>query len=143
MKKLISLFLLLIVLAVSGCSTVTYIKGSDMVEDETQPPAGIVPGEYQNAASIIFLDKVSMDKDIVSCLEDRVKEHNPAQAFIPYNKFANTMFPDLPDREVPREQESLPRLLTDEKFHKDVLSWGVRYLIFVSGTTWKTQEADN
>ncbi len=114
MKKLVSLFLLLIVLAVSGCHTVMYIKGSDMVEGETQLPAGIVPGEYQNAVSIIFLDEVFMDKDIVSCLENRIEKHNPAQAFISYNKFANTMFPDLPDREVPREQESLPRLLTDE-----------------------------
>jgi hypothetical protein len=33
--------------------------------------------------------------------------------------------------------------LEDEKFHKDVLSWGVRYLIFVSGTTWKAQGADS
>jgi len=55
MKKLGSLFLLLIVLAVSSCSSVTYIKGSDIVEDETQLPAGIVPGEYQNAVSITFL----------------------------------------------------------------------------------------
>jgi hypothetical protein len=54
MKELVSLFLLLIVLAVSSCSSVTYIKGSDMVEDEIQLPAGIVPGEYQNAASILF-----------------------------------------------------------------------------------------
>ncbi len=142
MKTLVSLFLLLIVLAVSGCSTVSYIKGSDMVEDETQLPAGIVPGEYQNAASIIFLDEVSMDKDIVSCLENRIEKHNPDQDFISYNQFVNTMFPDLFEHEVPREQESLPRLLTDEKFHKDVLSWGVRYLIFVSGTTQKSQEAD-
>ncbi len=42
MKTLGSLFLLSIVLAVSGCSSVTYIKGSDIVEGETQPPAGIV-----------------------------------------------------------------------------------------------------
>jgi len=152
MKKLVSLFLLLIVLAVSGCSSVTYIKGSDMVEDETQLPAGIVPGEYQNAASIIFLAEdllplkgetyVSMGDDIVSCLENRIKKHNPDQAFISYYKFVNTMFPDLPDLEVPREPESFPRLLADEKFYKDVLSWGVRYLIFVSGSNRRTNESE-
>jgi len=153
MKTLVSLFLLLIVLAVSSCSTVTYIKGSDMVADETQPPAGIiVPGEYQNAASIIFLGEdvlplkgesyVSMDDDIVSCLENRIKKHNPDQALIPYYKFVNTMFPDLPDWEVPREPESFSTLLADEKFYKDVLSWDVRYLIFVSGSTSETNEFD-
>jgi len=75
MKTLVSLFLLLIVLAVSGCSTVPVNETS---------PAGIVPGEYQNAASIIFFIfyeppfAVSMDEeDIVSCLENRIKKHNP------------------------------------------------------------------
>ncbi len=145
MKKLGSLFLLLIVLAASGCSSVTYIKGSDMVEDETQLPAGIVPGEYQNAASIIFVGEdvlplkgesdVSIDEDIVSCLENRIKKHNPDQAFISYYQFVNTMFSDLPDREVPRGPESFSTFLADEKFYKDALSLGVRYLIFVSGST--------
>ncbi len=32
--------------------------------------------------------------------------------------------------------------MADEKFYKDVLSWGVRYLIFVRGTTSKTQGTD-
>ncbi len=136
MKKLGSLFLLLIVLAVSGCSTVPV--------EETYS-AEIVPGEYQNAASIIFFEPHradSMDEeDIVSCLENRIKKHNPDQAFISYNQFVNTMFPDLPDREVPRESESFSRFLADvadEKFYKDVLSWGVRYLIFVRGSTSET-----
>jgi len=37
-----------------------------------------------------------------------------------------------------RESESFSRLLADvadEKFYTDVLSWGVRYLIFVRGST--------
>jgi len=148
MKTLVSLFLLSIVLAVSGCSFVTYIKGSDIVEDEIQVPAGIVPGEYQNAASILFLAEditpikggtyVSMGDDIVSCLENRIKKHNPDQAFISYYQFVNTMFSDLPDRKVPRESESFSRFLADvadEKFYQDVLSWGVRYLIFVRGSS--------
>jgi len=135
MKKLVSLFLLLIVLAVSSCSSVPV--------DETQFPAGIVPGEYQNAAIIIFdawapplpSDDITDEEYIVSCLENRIKKQNPDQSFISYNQFANTMFPDLPDFDVPREPESFPRLLADEKFYKDVLSWGVRYLIFVRGST--------
>ncbi len=139
MKTLVSLFLLLIVLAVSSCSTVPV--------EETYP-AGIVPGEYQNATSIIFFEPppaVTMnEEDIVSCLENRIKKHNPDQAFISYNQFVNTMFPDLPEREVPREPESFSRLLADvadEKFYKDVLFWGVRYLIFVSGSTGRPRES--
>ncbi len=61
MKKLGPLFLLLIVFAVSGCSTVPV---------EETSPAGIVPGEYQNAASIIFFEPpppVSWMKNIL-CL---------------------------------------------------------------------------
>jgi len=139
MKKLGSLFLLLIVLAVSGCSSVPV---------EETSPAGIVPGEYQNAASIIFFEPPpadSMDEeDIVSCLENRIKKHNPGQAFISYYQFVNTMFPDLPDLEVPREAWSFSRFLADvadEKFYKDVLSWGVRYLIFVRGSTVRGAES--
>lgn len=53
------------------------------------------------------------------------------------------MFPYL-EREVPREPESFSRLLADvadEKFYKNVLSWGVRYLIFVSGFTGRLKES--
>ncbi len=140
MKKLVSLFLLLIVLAVSGCSTVPL---------EATYSAGLVPGEYQDAASIILFYSHhgdSRDEDIVSCLENRIKKHNPDQAFISYNQFVNTMFPDLFEHEVPREPESFSTFLADvadKKFHKDVLSWGVRYLIFVSGSTREIKGFDN
>jgi len=141
MRKPVSLFLLSIVLTVSGCSTVPV---------EETFPAELVPGEYQNAASIIFnVDVLTIqeltielmeEEDIVSCLENRIKKHNPDQAFISYYKFVKTMFPDLFEMEVSREPESFSRLLADEKFYKDVLSWGVRYLIFVSGSTKETDE---
>jgi hypothetical protein len=107
MKKLVSLFLLLIVIAVSGCATAPRVPDMHIIPTAPEPTqtapesTQIVPGEYQNAVSIIFLDEVSMDKDIVSCLENRIEKHNPNQAFISYNKFAYTVFPDLPDREVP------------------------------------------
>jgi hypothetical protein len=143
MKKLDSLFLLLIVFAVSGCSSVPVKRGE------------IARGEYQNAAIIMFSEEdLSIEgepdlfvgeKNIVSCLENRIKKHNPDQAFISYYQFVNTIFSDLPDREVPREPESFSRFLTDvadEKFYKDVLSWGVRYLIFVSGSNRRTNESE-
>ena len=124
MKRLGSLFFLLIVLAVSGCSTVP--------KNETQSPIGIIPGEYQNAAIIIFLvDELTIqeltielmeEEEIVSCLEKNIKKQNPDQTFISYNKFVKTMFPDLFEMEVSREPESYSRLLADKKFHKDVLS---------------------
>ncbi len=136
MKKLVSLFLLLIVLTVSGCSTVPV---------EETSPAELVPGEYQNAASIIFLvDELTIqeltielmeEEEIVSCLEKNIKKQNPDQTFISYNQFVKTMFPDLFEMEVSREPESYSRLLADKKFHKDVLSWGIRYLIFVGGAS--------
>ena len=77
------MFLLLIVLAVSGCSTVPVKTGE------------IARGEYQNAAIIIFFEEIEFnikgesvlimnDADIVSCLENRIKKHNPDQAFISY-----------------------------------------------------------
>lgn len=116
-------------------------------------------GEYQNAATIIFQYKSVIEpmyeeassrhilyasssassmkeEDIVSCLENGIKKHNPDQSFISFSKFAQAMFPDLPDWEVPREPESFSTLLadvTDERFYKDALSWGIRYLIFVGG----------
>jgi len=192
MKKLSSLFLLLIVLAVSGCAaqsdwcaTISSVGSSHCenlpTEEEAQRAAekhrkeqaafeeelyrevlrkkhatprkpriatelAYKKGEYQNAATIIFKGPVTpppygssstglKEEDIVSCLEKNIKKHNPDQSFISYNQFANTMFPDLPDFDVPSGPESFPRSLADEKFHKDVLSWGVRYLIFVGGAT--------
>jgi len=142
MKKLVSLFLLLIVLAVSGCSTVPVKTGE------------IERGEYQNAAIIIVFAGIELnytvapqliragkhmaEKDIVSCLENRIKKHNPDQSFISYYQFANTMF----DLEVRRELETYSKLLADDKFYQDVLSYGVRYLIFVRGSISETNEFD-
>jgi len=140
MKKLGSLFLLLIVLAVSGCSTVPV--------EETE----IVPGEYQNAATIIFRvedtsiqamtynEMIEGDEDyIVSCIENSIKKQNPDQSFISYSQFVETiLFPDFLETQYSRELETYSRLLVDEKFYKDVLSYGVRYLIFVHGSTKQT-----
>ena len=135
MKKLGLLFLLLIVLAVSGCSTVPVKTGE------------IARGEYQNAAIIIFFEEIELnavimdDEDIVSCLENRIKKHNPDQAFISYYQFLKTILPNnfLP-AQYSRELETYSRYLDDDKFYQDVLSYGVRYLIFVRGSTSETNE---
>jgi len=137
MKTLVSLFLLLIVLAVSGCSTVPVKTGE------------IARGEYQNAAIIIFFEEIELnavimnDEDIVSCLENRIKKHNPDQAFISYYQFLKTILPNnfLP-AQYSRELETYSRFLDDDKFYQDVLSYGVRYLIFVRGSTSETNEID-
>jgi len=74
----------------------------------------------------------------VSCLEKNIKKHNPDQSFISFSKFAQAMFPDNLETHVPKDPESFSTLLadvTDERFYKDALSWGVRYLIFVGGAS--------
>jgi len=140
MKTLVSLFLLSIVLTVSGCSTVPV--------EETE----IVPGGHQNAATIIFRvedtsiqamthnEMIEGDEDyIVSCIENSIKKQNPGQSFISYSQFVETiLFPDFLEMQYSREPETYSRLLVDEKFYKDVLSYGVRYLIFVRGSTSET-----
>jgi len=123
-------------------------------------------GEYQNAATIIFQYKILKkdpviepkkairtnrlihyasdtsgassikEEDIVSCIENGIKKHNPDQSFISFSKFAQAMFPDNLEMHVPKDLESFSTLLADvadERFYKDALSWGIRYLIFVGG----------
>jgi len=75
------------------------------------------------------------EEDIVSCIENGIKKHNPDQAFISFSKFAQAMFPDNLESHVPKDPESFSRLLTNERFYKDALSWGIRYLIFVGGAS--------
>jgi len=133
MKKLGSLFLLLIVLAVSGCSTVPVKTGE------------IARGEYQNAAIIIYSPrgKHMAEKDIVSCLENRIKKHNPDQSFISYFQFGKIIRQNsLLRAQYSRELETYSRYLDDDKFYQDVLSYGVRYLIFVRGSTSEKKEFD-
>jgi len=152
MKKLVSLFLLLIVLTVSGCSTVPV--------DEIYP-AEIAPGEYQNVATIIFKNDSFIapkkagasnriitfasddsgiefleEDDIVSCIENSIKKQNPDQTIISYFQFVETiLLHNFLWAQYSRELETYSRLLADEEFYKDVLAYGVRYLIFVSGTS--------
>jgi len=73
---------------------------------------------------------------IVSCIEKNIKKHNPDQSFISFSKFSQAMFPDNLELHVPKDLESFSTLLADvadERFYKDALSWGIRYLIFVGG----------
>ncbi len=75
---------------------------------------------------------------IVSCIENGIKKHNPDQSFISFSKFAQAMFPDNLEMHVPKDLESFSTLLADvadERFYKDALSWGIRYLIFVGGAS--------
>jgi len=74
----------------------------------------------------------------VSCIENGIKKHNPDQSFISFSKFAQAMFPDNLETHVPKDLESFSKFLadvTDERFYKDALSWGIRYLIFVGGAS--------
>jgi len=137
MKKLGSLFLLLIVLAVSGCSTVPV--------DETQSistPVTDKTKEDLNAATIIFLDEKAFEYSLsvylnvqpfADCIENKILEHNPNQKTIPFSEVASKLFPDLPEERAPSSPEDFSILLDDEKFYTDISAMGIRYLIFIGG----------
>ena len=143
MKKLGSLFLLLIVLAVSGCSTVPI--------DETQSiskPVTEEAKEVPNATTIIFSREFSYgqgetpiyEDSIVPCIKNKILEHNSNQNIISFDKVASKLFPDLPKKRVPRSPEDFSILLDDEKFYTDISAMGIRYVIFVGGLTTETGE---
>jgi len=143
MKTLVSLFLLLIVLAVSGCSTVPVdetLSISKPVTDKSK--------EAQNAATIIFLREFSYSQgetpiyedSIVPCIKNGILKHTPNQNIIPFSKVANKLFPDLPKKRVPRTPGDYSILLDDEKFYTDISAMGIRYVIFVGGLTTDTGE---
>ena len=138
MKTLVSLFLLLIILAVSGCSTIPIdekLSISESITDEKK--------EDLNAATIIFLREFSYsqgetpiyEERIVTCIRNRILEHIPDQNIILFDKVANKLFPDLPKKRVPRTPEDYSILLDDEKFYTDISAMGIRYVIFVGGLT--------
>jgi len=139
MKKLGSLFILLIVLAVSGCSAVPVDKTQSIstpVTDEIK--------ESLNAAVIIFLRKaaygkgirpISDEQRIVTCIMNRILVHNPNQNIISFNKVASKLFPDLPEKRYPRTPDDYSILLNDKKFYTDISSLGIRHVIFVGGAT--------
>ncbi len=144
MKTLISLFLLLIVLGVSGCSTVPVdetLSISKPVTDKSK--------EAQNAATIIFLRKplygeaksISLNEQrIVTCIKNKILEHNSNQNIISFDKVASKLVPDLPKERVPRSPEDFSILLDDKKFYTDISSLGIRHVIFVGGLTTETGE---
>lgn len=141
MKNSVSLFLLLIVLAVSGCATVPVeetLSISKPVTDKTK--------EDLNAAAIIVFRKPSYDEGgksiserrLVNCIKNKVLEHNSKQNVISFNKIASKLFPDLPKKRFPRTPDDFSILLDDEKFYTDISAMGIRYLIFVGGATEET-----
>jgi len=102
----------------------------------------IEPMKEESSNRLIDLDFSSAspmgEEDIVSCIENGIKKHNPDQSFISFSKFAQAMFPDNLETHVAKDPESFSTLLadvTDERFYKDTLSWGIRYLIFVGGNS--------
>ena len=146
MKKLSSLFLLLIVIAISGCATVPVDETQSISKPEIEKTK-----EDLNAATIIFLQEertfeYSFSVDLIaqpfaSCIKNKILKHNPNQKFIPFSQVTSNLFPDLPKERVPSSPEDFSILLDDEKFYTDISAMGIRYLIFVGeGHTTETGE---
>lgn len=135
MKKPNPSYLLLIVLAVSGCSTVPVDTSQSISRPITDEPK-----EALNAATIIVLSEPSYSKEakqitneqhIETCIKNKILEHNSRQKIISFDKLAGKLFPNLPKKRVPRSSDDLSILLDDEKFYTDISAMGIRYVIFV------------
>ena len=106
-------------------------------ESKAVPPAVTIitvrQYSYEQGVEIVRNEKLLTD-----CIQNAIRRVNPNQDFIPFEKLTRLVFTNLPAHRVPRNPEYLEMLVKDPRFLNGAGSLGLRYLVFVGGTTETT-----
>jgi len=78
--------------------------------------------------------------DFLQCMDDELDTGSKAVNVYPREKFLDDLFPWLEPRTMPQEIKDLPGLLAQPGVSERISASGVRYLVWVDGSTKKTSD---
>ncbi|MCL4791271.1 MAG: hypothetical protein KJ040_04375 [Gammaproteobacteria bacterium] len=78
--------------------------------------------------------------DFLQCMDDELDDGAQAVNVYPREKFLDDLFPWLEPRTMPQEIKDLPELLSRPGVSERINASGVRYLVWIDGSTKKTSD---
>ncbi|AWF79927.1 hypothetical protein BTJ40_03340 [Microbulbifer sp. A4B17] len=122
------------IIFISGCTTV--------VIDEYRRS----DGELAEGDSVVILGRrhsseYETEPDLIACVGREL--HNPELGvnIIPEQDFVDLMYPWFEPRTAPMHVRSLDRLMENEKVRERMETYGVKYIVWIDGSTETTDSA--
>jgi hypothetical protein len=126
-------WLLLAVLAASGCVT-------SRVEETKNSATGIADDESVVILATSYHNGNKTEAGFLDCVSDRLDGGQNALNIYPSGKFRDELFPWFEPRTMPQGIEALPELLARPGVAHRITERGVRYLVWVKGSTERTSD---
>jgi hypothetical protein len=80
------------------------------------------------------------EADFLQCVDNELDDGAQALNVYPRGKFLDELFPWLEPRTMPQEIKDLPELLARPGVSEQISASGVRYLVWINGSTKKTSD---
>lgn len=125
------LVLLLTALSIGGCMT-------SRVEESKNAATGIAAGESVVVLATSYHKGKAAEEDFVSCVSDQIQKGEDRVKVYPERQFTDALFPWFEPRTAPQTAEALPELLTHAGVAERISERGVRYIVWLNGTTEET-----
>jgi len=123
--------LLLATLIASGCVT-------SRVEETKNAATGITDDESVVILATSYHQGNKTETDFLDCVNDKLDDGRDAFNVYPSAKFRDELFPWFEPRTMPQGIEALPELLARPGVAERISERGVRYLVWVKGSTERT-----
>jgi hypothetical protein len=119
-----------IVLLLSGCMTAR-------LEESRNTTTAITSTEAVVLLAKPHVEGISAEDDFMDCVGDKMAKSGGIQVR-PNDAFVDSMFPWLEPSTAPQRPEGVTRLLARDVVAERIMESGVRYIIWIDGTTRKT-----
>ena len=109
-------------------------------EAPAEPSFSIGP---QEGLMVVYFRAAALEnasQDIEACVEQQIRARLPKQHIVSYEEFRRAAFPQLDAASAPRHPSYLEILFDDANFRSRVSFLGVRWIVFVSGTSSSQKE---
>lgn len=123
--------LLATVLVTSGCVTAR-------VEENKNAATGIEAHESVVILATSYHQGNKTESGFLSCVNDELDDGGQALNVYPSEKFRDELFPWFEPRTMPQDIAALPELLARPGVAERISARGVRYLVWVKGSTERT-----
>ena len=126
-----SLLIAAAALALGGCVTAT-------LEDQKSGVTGISSGE-----SIVVMPKSyhlgnETERSFTECIGKQLAKGSSGLTVMPNEQFVDALFPWFEPRTAPTDTKGLPKLMQRPGVAKKIADTGVRYIVWLDGTTDRT-----
>lgn len=123
-----------LVLALAACSSACV---TSRVEETKNAATGLAATESVVVLSASYHKGKTTEGDFVECVNEELHDDRGVHIY-PGNQFRDDLFPYLEPRTMPQGVDSLPDLLARPGVPERIAASGVRYVVWLSGSTEET-----